>query len=105
MIVRIAIMLSYKIIALALFRQLLSNRTVKQIFSTRGCFIPVGDVLHTTVLNYPTFEINSLSFGAGSDQATFIFETFDEDEEVNGKVAASAKKGSSKDVTLNMDIF
>ena len=52
-----------------------------------------------------TFEINSLSFGAGSDQATFIFETFDEDEEVNGKVAASVKKGASKDVTLNMDIF
>ena len=52
-----------------------------------------------------TFEINSLSFGVSSDQATFIFETFDEDEEVNGKVAASVKKGASKDVTLNMDIL
>ena len=52
-----------------------------------------------------TFEINSLSFDVSSDQATFIFETFDEDEEVNGKVAASVKKGASKDVTLNMDIL
>ncbi|MBQ6977137.1 MAG: hypothetical protein IJQ18_00730 [Paludibacteraceae bacterium] len=52
-----------------------------------------------------TFEINSLSFGVSSDQATFIFETFDEDEEVNGKVAASVKKGASKDVTLSMDIL
>jgi hypothetical protein len=52
-----------------------------------------------------TFEINSLSFGVSSDQATFIFETFDENEEVNGKVAASVKKGTSKDVTLNMDIL
>jgi hypothetical protein len=52
-----------------------------------------------------TFEINSMSFGVSSDQATFIFETFDEDEEVNGKVAASVKKGASKDVTLNMDIL
>ena len=50
-----------------------------------------------------TFEINSLSFGVSSDQATFIFETFNEDEEVTGKVAASVKKGSSKDVTLNMN--
>jgi hypothetical protein len=52
-----------------------------------------------------TFEINSMSFGVSSDQATFIFETFDEDEEVNGKVAASVKKGASKDVTLSMDIL
>ena len=52
-----------------------------------------------------TFEINSLSFGVSSDQATFIFETFVEDEEVNGKVAASVKKGASKDVTLSMDIL
>ena len=52
-----------------------------------------------------TFEINSLSFDVSSDQATFIFETFDEDEEVNGKVAASVKKGASKDVTLSMDIL
>ncbi len=51
------------------------------------------------------FEINSLSFGVSSDQATFIFETFDENEKVNGKVAASVKKGASKDVTLNMDIL
>ena len=51
------------------------------------------------------FEINSLSFGVSSDQATFIFETFDENEEVNGKVAATVKKGTSKDVTLNMDIL
>ena len=51
------------------------------------------------------FEINSMSFGVSSDQATFIFETFDENENVNGKVAASVKKGASKDVTLNMDIL
>ena len=52
-----------------------------------------------------TFEINSLSFGAASDQATFIFETFDEDEIVTGKVAATVKKGGSKDVTLSMSVF
>ena len=51
------------------------------------------------------FEINSLSCGVSSDQATLIFETFDENEEVNGKVAATVKKGTSKDVTLNMDIL
>lgn len=52
-----------------------------------------------------TFEINSLSFGVTSDQATFVFETFDEDENVTGKVAATVKKGGSKDVTLSMNVF
>ena len=52
-----------------------------------------------------TFEINSLSFGVASDQATFIFETFDEDGNVTGKVAATVKKGGSKDVTLSMNVF
>ena len=52
-----------------------------------------------------SFEINSLSFGVSSDQATFIFETFDENEQVTGKVAASVKKGFSKDVTLSMNIL
>ena len=51
------------------------------------------------------FEINSLSFGVSSDQATFIFETFDENEQVTGKVATSVKKGFSKDVTLSMNIL
>ena len=52
-----------------------------------------------------TFEINSLSFGVASDQATFIFETFDEDGNVTGKVPTTVKKGGSKDVTLSMNVF
>ena len=46
------------------------------------------------------FGIRSIDFGAGSDQATVIFETFDANENVNGKVAASVKKGDKKTVTL-----
>ena len=52
-----------------------------------------------------TFEINSLSFGVASDQATFIFETFDEDGNVTGKVPTTVKKGGSKDVTLSQNVF
>jgi len=48
------------------------------------------------------FEINSLLFGIDSDQATFIFETFDDKENVTGKVPASVKKGGSTDATLNI---
>lgn len=47
------------------------------------------------------FSISSNDFGAASDQATFVFETFDEDEEVTGKVATSIKKGETKKITLN----
>ena len=49
------------------------------------------------------FGIRSIDFGVGSDQATVIFETFDADENVNGKIAASVRKGDKKTVTLYMN--
>ena len=48
-----------------------------------------------------SFDIKSDDFGAGNDQVTFVFETFDEDENVTGKVAASVRKGDAKTVTIN----
>ena len=47
------------------------------------------------------FAITLSDFGAGGDQATFIFETFDAAENVNGKVAVSVRKGDSKTATIN----
>ena len=46
------------------------------------------------------FAISSFDMGAGSNQGTFVFETFDANENVNGKVAASVKSGDKKTVTL-----
>lgn len=36
------------------------------------------------------------------DQATFIFETFDKDNKVSGKVAVTVSKGNSKEATLTI---
>lgn len=45
------------------------------------------------------FKINTIDF-LNQSSVTFIFETFDDKEKVNGKVAASVSKGGSKEVTI-----
>lgn len=45
------------------------------------------------------FKLSSGDFGFDST-LSFNFETFDSNENVNGKVAASVNKGQSKDVTI-----
>lgn len=47
------------------------------------------------------FKLSNIDFGAGSSTASFVFETFDSKEVVNGKIAASVNKGQTKEVTIN----
>ena len=49
------------------------------------------------------FTLPSTFFGAGSDKATAVFQTFDEKGTVTGKVPASVNKGENKKVTLKMN--
>ena len=48
------------------------------------------------------FDVPEIYF-ATDNQATAIFETFDANENVNGKVAVSVRKGDSKKATLYMN--
>ena len=48
------------------------------------------------------FSISSADFGLGNNKATFVFETFDADENVNGKIAVTVKSGEKKEATLVM---